>query len=166
MISTKGRYAVRVLVDLAEQGDKTVPLRDVAKSQGISEKYLQHVAKLLVNKGLLTGVSGKGGGYKLGRAADDITVLEVLEAAEGTIAPIACLAPDAPPCERASSCKTLPMWSRYYALTRDFFGSMTIADIVESGLPVGQRGFPYEQKCPKGTVPFGQQVDCLEVPSE
>lgn len=135
MISTKGRYALRVLVDLAEQGEGACePLRDTARRQDISDKYLQHVAKRLVEKGLLVGVSGKGGGYRLAKPPANITALEVLEAAEGTIAPVACLAPDAPPCDRASQCKTLLLWKRYYAVTRSFFGGVTVADLAEGGL--------------------------------
>lgn len=131
MISTKGRYALRVLVDIAEQGaDALVPLRDVAKRQGISEKYLQHVAKLLVGAGLLVGTSGRGGGYRLARPTEDVLVLEVLEAAEGSISPVACLVPGAEPCERAPRCKTLPLWQRYDAMTRELFGSVTVADVV------------------------------------
>jgi Rrf2 family protein len=133
MISTKGRYAARILVHISEQGkDAIVPLRDVARRQAISEKYLQHVAKLLVGKGLLIGTSGKGGGYRLARPASQIDLLEVLEAAEGSLAPVACLAPGAAPCDRARTCKTLPLWKRYDSLLRDFFGSITIAN-VESG---------------------------------
>ena len=132
MISTKGRYALRVLVDMAEQGaDALVPLHDVAKRQGVSEKYLQHVVKPLVSAGLLTGTSGRGGGYKLARPAKEIAALEVLEAAEGSISPVACLVAGAQPCERASACKTLPLWQRFYAMSRGFFGSITVADIAE-----------------------------------
>ena len=131
MISTKGRYALRALVDIAEQGsDVLVPLRDVAKRQGISEKYLQHVAKLLVGAGILVGTSGRGGGYRLARSAGEILVIDVLEVAEGSISPVACLAPGAEPCERAPQCKTLPLWQRFDAMTRELFGSVTVADVV------------------------------------
>lgn len=130
MISTKGRYALRVLVDIERQGDRTpVPLRDVARRQGISEKYLQHVVKLLVTKGLLVGTSGKGGGYRLCKPASSITALEALEAAEGTLAPVACLAPEAAPCERAATCATLPLWRKYDAMMKKLFGNVTIADL-------------------------------------
>lgn len=135
MISTKGRYALRLLIDVADQGDKTpVPLRDVAERQGISEKYLQHVSKQLVSAALLVGTSGRGGGYRLARSAEKIYVLEALEAAEGPLAPVACLKPDAKPCERAPYCKTLPLWQRFDALTRELFGSVTIADLAGGNL--------------------------------
>lgn len=134
MISTRGRYGIRVLVDLAEQegeDGRFVALRDIAERQGISEKYLQHVVKLLVERGLLVGVSGKGGGYRLARDSRECSVLEVLDAAEGTTAPVACLTEGAAPCERASVCKTLPMWRGFYALTREYFGGITIADLAD-----------------------------------
>lgn len=130
MISTKGRYAVRMLIDLCERGDGAcATLRDVAQRQQISEKYLQRIAKTLVGTGLVVGASGRGGGYRLARPASQISVLEVLEAAEGTLAPVSCLESDAPPCARAPGCKTLPMWNRYYSLMREFFGSLTIAGL-------------------------------------
>ena len=133
MISTKGRYALRVLIDLAEQGDgKPVRLKDVANRQGISEKYLQHVAKLLVNSGFISGSSGKGGGYMLNRDPAEMTVDEVLVAAEGTLAPVACLADGAAECDRAPICKTLPMWKEFNAKVHDYFGGITIADLAGS----------------------------------
>ena len=135
MISTKGRYALRMLADIAGQGEGPQPLRDVAERQGISEKYLQRVAKLLVDAHILVGSSGKGGGYRLAREAEAISVLEVLEATEGTIAPVACLADGAEPCPRAEGCATLPLWKEYYELTRDLFGRVTVAtldgDVIE-----------------------------------
>ncbi len=135
VISTKGRYALRMLADIAGQGEGPQPLRDVAARQDISEKYLQRVAKLLVDAHILVGSSGKGGGYRLERDAEDISVLEVLEATEGTIAPVACLAEGAEPCPRAAECSTLPIWREYYDLTRDLFGNVTVAaldgDVIE-----------------------------------
>ena len=133
MISTKGRYALRVLIDLAEQDSKTpVPLKDIAKRQEISEKYLQHIAKLLVNKGLLVGTSGKGGGYLMARPPEECSVAEVLSAAEGTLAPVACLACDTIECEKSDTCKTLPLWQGFDSITRDYFSGITIADLVNN----------------------------------
>ena len=135
MISTKGRYALRVLVDLAEQGPGgPVPLKDVARRQQLSENYLQRVAKLLVSHGMLAGSGGRGGGYRLTREPGEYVVLDVLEAAEGTLAPVACLTEGAPACERASFCKTLPLWSGYYESVRSYFGGVTVADLVEGRL--------------------------------
>ena len=131
MISTKGRYALRVLIDLAEQGaEAPVPLRDIARRQGISEKYLQHIAKMLVDQGLLVGTSGRGGGYLLARAPQDCSVADVLLAAEGTLAPVACLACGVVDCDRSDSCKTLPMWKQFDSMSNDFFSSITIADLA------------------------------------
>jgi Rrf2 family protein len=129
VISTKGRYALRMLADIARQDGGPQPLRDVAERQEVSEKYLQRVAKLLVDAGLLVGSSGKGGGYRLARDAERISVLEVLEATEGTVAPVACLAEGAEPCPRAAECPTLPLWKEHYELTRDLFGSVTVATL-------------------------------------
>ena len=132
MISTKGRYALRIFIDLAEQNTTDpVPLKDIARRQGISDKYLQHIAKTLVDQGLLVGTSGKGGGYLMARPPQQCTVAEVLEAAEGTLAPVACLACETVECDRSSSCKTLPLWQRFDTLSRDFFSSVTIADLAE-----------------------------------
>ncbi len=131
MISTKGRYALRVLIDLAEQGtDAPVPLKDIAKRQGISGQYLQHIAKLLVDQGLIVGTSGKGGGYLMARPPQECTVADVLAAAEGTLAPVACLACETVDCDRSDTCKTLPMWQKFDLLTKDYFSSVTIADLA------------------------------------
>lgn len=135
MISTKGRYAVRVLVDFAEQDEGSiVPLRGIAERQRISQKYLQHIAKQLVDAGIVVGVSGKGGGYRLARDVRELTVLEVLEATEGSLVPVACLAQGAEPCERAPYCKTLPLWKRYNDIMREYFGSVTIAQLADGAL--------------------------------
>ena len=131
MISTKGRYALRLMIDLAEHtGEGFVPLKDTARRQEISKKYLEIIVKDLVRGGLVRGSSGKGGGYRLCRAAADYTVGEILEITEGTLAPVACLAGGAEPCPRAGFCKTLPMWTEYDAMMRDFFFSRTLASFV------------------------------------
>ena len=132
MISTKGRYALRVLIDLAEQDSQMpVPLKDIARRQGISDKYLQHIAKLLVDRGLIVGTSGKGGGYLMARPPQECTVADVLAAAEGTLAPVACLACETIECDRSDTCKTLPVWQKFDTLTREFFAGITIADLAE-----------------------------------
>ena len=122
MISTKGRYALRIMIDLAQNGDKgNVPLKDIAERQQISKKYLEIIVKDLVKNGLLGGVSGKGGGYVLCRKPEEYTVGEILEVMESTLAPVACLEENARECPLAPGCHTLPMWKEYYQLTRDFF---------------------------------------------
>ncbi len=131
MISTKGRYALRVMIDISEQqADGYIPLKDISKRQGISQKYLEIIMRDLVRGGFLTGISGKGGGYKLRRDPKDCLVGEVLECMEGTLAPVACLAENAEPCPRASFCKTLPMWKEYDEMIHNFFFGKTIADLA------------------------------------
>ncbi len=131
MISTRGRYAIRVMVDLAEQETEDfIPLKDIAERQGISKKYLEIIVKDLVAGGLVTGVSGRGGGYKLCRKPEEYTIGEIVELMEGTLAPVACLMPDAKACPRASSCETLPMWTEFYELVHSFFYSRKLSDLV------------------------------------
>lgn len=131
MISTKGRYALRVMLDLAEHyGDGYIPLRDIAERQELSKKYLEIIVKELVTGGLIRGVSGKGGGYMLSRAPEDYTVGEILERMEESLSSVACLACGSEPCPRASRCQTLPMWAEYDRLTHDFFFSKRLTDLM------------------------------------
>ncbi len=132
MISTRGRYALRVMVDLAEQGaDGFVPLNEIAQRQEISVKYLELILKTLVQNGLLKGHRGKGGGYRLTRAPEAYTVGEILELTEGSLATVACLAPGAEGCPRQAHCRTLPMWRRFDAMVHDFFFGMTLRDLMD-----------------------------------
>lgn len=131
MISTKGRYAIRVMIDLAENDNGTfIPLKDVAARQMISKKYLEIIVRDLVAGGLVQGVSGKGGGYKLCRKPGEYTLGEILELMEGPLAPVSCLAKGARECPRASSCETLPVWAEYDKLTHDFFYSKYLTDLL------------------------------------
>ncbi len=131
MISTKGRYAVRVMIDLAEHaGEGNIPLKDVAERQEISKKYLEIIVKELVRGGLVSGMSGKGGGYRLCRNPEEYTVGEIIELMEGTLAPVACLAPGCPECPRKDFCKTLPMWTEYDSMVRGFFYGKKLSDLV------------------------------------
>lgn len=130
MISTRGRYAVRVLIDLAEHPGGYVPMREVAARQDISLKYIERILPTLTGGGFIEGVHGKGGGYRLARDPASITVLDVLLLAEGDLAPVSCLACGAAPCPRAAYCKTLPMWKEYEKMTKDYFGGITIADLA------------------------------------
>lgn len=133
MISTKGRYALRVMVDLAEQHtDEFIPLNEIAERQGISIKYLEIIVKLLVDKNLLKGLRGKGGGYKLTRSPEEYKVGEILEITEGTLAPVACLAEGAEVCPRKDVCRTLPMWTKFNTMVHDFFYGMTIRDLMKT----------------------------------
>ena len=131
MISTKGRYAIRVMLDLAENGGESyIPLKDIAARQGISKKYLEIIVKDLVSAGFLVGASGKGGGYKLCRKPEEYTVGEIIELMEGPLAAVACLLDGAAPCPRASECETLPLWAEYDKLTHDFFYSKHLSDLI------------------------------------
>ncbi len=132
MFSTKGRYGLRVMIDLAEHTrEGYIPLKDIAERQELSKKYLEIIVKDLVAAGLLSGASGKGGGYKLSRAPEDYTVGEILELLEGTLSTVRCLAKDTAPCPRAGFCRTLPLWEGYDRLTRDYFYGIRLSDIAK-----------------------------------
>lgn len=132
MVSTKGRYALRVMVDLAEHSNGAyVPLRDVAERQEISQKYLESIMSVLSKAGLVDGQHGKGGGYRLVRDTKDYTVGSILKLTEGTLAPVECLSGDGHcGCSRAAICRTLPMWSELDRLIDGFFEKYTLADLV------------------------------------
>ena len=133
MISTKGRYALRVMIDLAEhQGEDHIPLKDVAERQQISKKYLEIIVKDLVRAKLITGVSGKGGGYRLSRKPEEYPVGEIIELMEGTLATVACLENGAMPCPRADMCETLPMWKEYDQLVHNYFYGKKLSDLLSS----------------------------------
>ena len=133
MISTRGRYALRVMIDLAErQTSDFTPLKEIAARQEISEKYLESIVKNLVQNGFLEGLRGKGGGYRLVRAPEEYTVGSILRLMEGSLAPVACLEQRAQPCNREDSCRTLPMWRKLYDLLNNFFDGITLADLTDS----------------------------------
>ncbi len=133
MISTRGRYAIRVMIDLAEhESSGFIPLKDIAARQGISKKYLEIIVRDMVAGGLLIGASGKGGGYRLLRKPEEYAIGEVLELMEGPLAPVSCLASGAAPCPRAAECETLPIWAEYEKLTHDFFYGKFLSDIVKT----------------------------------
>lgn len=133
MISTRGRYALRVMIDLAEHGGDFVPMKEVAARQEISLKYIERIMPLLTKENLVEGQHGKGGGYRLCRPPEDYPVGEILRATEGGLAPVACLERGAKPCPRAAECRTLPMWKKYYAMTNEFFDGISIADLMKNG---------------------------------
>ena len=136
MITTKGRYALRVMIDLAEHANgRYIPMKDVAQRQEISLKYLERILPVLTRNKLIDGVHGKGGGYRLSREPDAYTVWEILSYAEGDLSPVSCLGAEALPCSRAAECRTLPMWREYYELTKDYFSRITIADLMKTEIP-------------------------------
>lgn len=131
LISTKGRYALRVMIDLAEhQGEDFVPLKEIARRQEISEKYLESIIKLLVRGKLLNGLRGKGGGYKLTKSPERYTVGDILRLTEDSLAPVACLEQGAASCPRMAECRTLPMWKGLDKVISDYLDNITIADLV------------------------------------
>ncbi|MBQ6513270.1 MAG: Rrf2 family transcriptional regulator [Clostridia bacterium] len=131
MISTKGRYALRVMIDLAKnENGQPMPLKDIAERQGISKKYLEIIVKDLVDGKLIRGASGKGGGYVLLRKPEEYSVGEIVELMEGTLAPVACLQKDAEECPRYASCATLPLWQELDQLVHDFLYQKKLTDLL------------------------------------
>lgn len=133
MISTRGRYALRVMIDLAEQQTtEFIPLKEIAEKQQLSEKYLESIVKALVQDNLLEGVRGKGGGYRLKKKPEECTVGSILRLTEVGLAPVACLENDPVTCPRANECRTLPMWRKLHNMLTEFFDGVTIADLMEN----------------------------------
>ena len=131
IVSTKGRYALRVMIDLAEhQSEKYVPLKEVAARQEISEKYLENILKVLVQNGFLEGLRGKGGGYVLTRPPEQYTVGEILRLTEGSLAPVACLDGDCKGCSRSDECPTLDVWKNLDKLINDYLDGVTLDQLV------------------------------------
>lgn len=131
LISTRGRYALRVLIDLAEnQSDGYIPMKDVAQRQNISLKYLERILPVLTKNNYIEGVRAKGGGYRLTRTPGEYRVGDILRLTEGDLAPVSCLECGAAPCEREGECRTIGMWSRFHTMINDYFDGITIADLV------------------------------------
>jgi Rrf2 family protein len=133
MISTKGRYAIRVMIDLAEHDNgHYIPLKDIAARQEISKKYLEIIVREMVAGGLVVGSSGKGGGYKLCRSPEEYTLDEILEQMEGTLSPVACLATAENTCPRKGECQTLSVWSEFDQLVHNFFHEKKLSDLLRN----------------------------------
>ena len=131
LISTRGRYALRVMIDLAEnQTGGYIPMKDVAQRQGISLKYLERILPVLAKNGLIEGVHGKGGGYKLTRTPEEYRVGDILRLTEGDLAPVACLECGASPCERTGTCRTISLWTGFHRVINEYFDGVTIADLM------------------------------------
>ncbi len=132
MISTKGRYAIRVMIDLAEHNTgEYITLMDIAKRQDISEKYLESIVSILSKNGFVNSLRGKGGGYKLSRLPEHYTLESILELTEGSLAPVSCLEKQPNACPNTSECKTLHVWEGLDKVIRDYLNGITIADLVE-----------------------------------
>lgn len=133
MISTKGRYALRVMIDLAErQSMEYIPLKEIAKRQNISQKYLESIMTILSKHDFIEALHGKGGGYRLNRAPEDYRVGDILRLTEGTLAPVACLEEGAAPCEHALECRTLPLWTGLGNVVNAYLDSITVADLAKT----------------------------------
>mgnify|MGYP004480360433 FL=1 len=133
MISTKGRYSIRILLDLAEhESGGYIPMKEVAARQEISLKYIERILPPLKAAGLIASTHGIGGGYRLTREPEDYTLWDILRVAEGDMAPVSCLQADAAPCSRAAECRTLPVWEGYYRVTKEYFSGITLANLMNT----------------------------------
>lgn len=131
LISTRGRYAVRVLVDLAEnEGEGYIPIKKIAARQGISPKYLEQIMTVLSKNNLVIGIHGKGGGYRLAREPENYSVGEVLRLTEGSLAPVSCLETNAAVCSHRAECRTVEMWGELDKLISDFLDKKKISDLM------------------------------------
>lgn len=132
IVSTRGRYALRVLVDMAEHSqDERVPLKEIAERQHISQKYIESIMTLLSKNGFVDGIHGKGGGYKLNRKPNEYIVGDILRLTEGTLAPVACLESGSSKCEKEKNCRTVSMWRKLNELIENYLDSVTIADLMK-----------------------------------
>ena len=132
LISSKGRYALRIMLELAEHyGEAFIPMKDMAQQQGISKGYIAQIMPILSKNGLVDSIHGKGGGYRRTRPPQECTVGEILHLTEESLAPVSCLQCDAAPCERAAHCKTLPVWRKMEAITNAYIDSLTLQDILD-----------------------------------
>lgn len=135
MISTRGRYALRVLIDLAEHSEQGyIPMKEVADRQGMSLKYLERIIPVLSKNGYVEGIHGKGGGYKLIKSPDECKIGDILRLTEGDLAPVACLECGAKPCERAYECRTYPMWVEFYRIVNEYFDGKTLRDVINTDM--------------------------------
>lgn len=131
MISTRGRYALRVMIELAEHSSSEyIPMKAIAERQNLSLKYLERILPVLTKNGFIEGIHGKGGGYKLTKTPAEYRIGDILRLTEGSLAPVACLGCDAKECDRKAECRTLPMWSKLNDIINDYLDSVTLADLL------------------------------------
>lgn len=134
-ISTRGRYALRVIIDLADNNDgKLVPMKDVASRQNISLKYLEQILPILTKNGIVQAVHGKGGGYKFNMSPDECSVWDILRLTEGDLSPVSCLGENAKECDRAAECRTLSMWKGLNDVLREYLQSVKISDLLDNNV--------------------------------
>ena len=131
IISTRGRYALRVMIDLAESGsDEYIAMKKIAERQGLSLKYLERILPVLTHNGIVDGIQGKKGGYRLTRKPDEYKIGEILRLTEGDLAPVSCLECGASPCEKRDECRTLPMWTKLQDMICEYLDSITLEDLM------------------------------------
>ncbi len=131
LISTKGRYALRVMIDLASHDAFAyIPLKQITERQNISTKYLEAILSSLVKANYVIGIRGKGGGYRLTRDAEEYTVGSILKITEGSLAPVSCLHPETMPCERQKDCPTRPVWEKLDKIVDEYLEGITLADLL------------------------------------
>ena len=134
IVSTKGRYALRVMLSFAQRGgDEYIPLKEIAEAEGISQKYLESIMTILSKAGFVDAVHGKGGGYRLNREPKSYTVGSILKLTEGSLAAVSCTAQGAAACSRTTCCQTLPMWEKLEKMIDEFFEGITLADLLKEG---------------------------------
>ena len=134
IVSTKGRYALRVMLCFAQRGSEDyVPLKEIAEAEGISQKYLESIMTILSKAGFVDAVHGKGGGYRLNRPVEEYTVGSILKLTEGSLPPVSCTTQGAAACSRSTCCQTLPMWERLETMIDEFFEGITLADLLRGG---------------------------------
>ncbi|MBQ9112442.1 MAG: RrF2 family transcriptional regulator [Clostridia bacterium] len=135
IISTRGRYALRVMIDLAENGNgEYIAMKKIAERQGISLKYLEQILPVLTQNKIIEGLQGKGGGYRLTRKPEEYRVGEILRLTEGDLAPVSCLERGAAPCEKRDECRTLPMWTKLHDMICEYLDSVTLAGLMKGNL--------------------------------
>ena len=132
IVSTKGRYALRVMVNFAQRGrEEYIPLKEIAENEGISQKYLETIMTALSKAGFVDAAHGKGGGYRLNRTPEEYTVGSILKLTEGSLAPVSCTTQGAAACSRSTCCQTLPMWEKLEKMIDEFFEGITLADLLK-----------------------------------
>ena len=132
IISTRGRYALRVMIDLAENGNgQYIAMKKIADRQGVSLKYLERILPVLTQNGIVEGIHGKGGGYRLTKKPEEYRVGDILRLTEGNLVSVRCLEDGAPICERANECRTLPMWKELNKLVNDYFDNVRLSDLLK-----------------------------------
>ena len=140
IVSTKGRYALRVMVCFAQRrGEGYIPLKEIAEAEGISQKYLESIMTVLSKAGFVDAVHGKGGGYRLNRTPAEYTVGSILKLTEGSLAAVSCTSQGPAACGRSSCCQTKPMWEKLDAMINNFFEGITLADLLEESAKTNEK---------------------------